>query len=173
MLCCACKKNDVAKTYQQEKDGKKQTVGYCLDCYHQLFFTTDEAEGEQALSACPYCSTTVAEIKKTGLVGCAYCYTTLKNALVPEIIRLQGERTHCGKTPISEEGVEEQATKLDFDKASFEKQCKELNMMIQRLNAEGDYIGAQAYKEKLDRMKKTMTIEENFVWRGRLKKLKR
>ena len=58
MLCGKCKKNQATKTYETLKNGKKQTEYFCLECYHKGFVYVEEGE---ALSACPYCGTTVAQ----------------------------------------------------------------------------------------------------------------
>ena len=63
MACGHCGKNQAVKTYEEIKNGKKKLEYYCLDCYHRLFLYAEEAEGVGALSACPYCGTTKAEIE--------------------------------------------------------------------------------------------------------------
>lgn len=177
MLCLQCKKNQATKTYEQVKNGVKQTEYYCLDCYHRLFLCQQEAEGELALSACPYCGVTAAEFQKTKMVGCAYCYQMLEKTLWPEVIKMQGGKAHKGKKPFVEEdiqvsGVGEKAEDEAMQKTKFRRQCRELEMVIEKLQKDGDTLGAKNYQEKLLRMQKKSMIEEDFVWRDSLNTMK-
>lgn len=180
MLCCHCQKNQAAKTYERMKNGEKDSKYYCLDCYERLFLGVEEAEGDELLSACPYCGTTKAEIEKSKLVGCGYCYTTLGYVVLPMVLSMQGAEIHQGKQPpLSEEdGYEnyEQAACTDAKalqeceaeirkQARFQRQCHELETVIGKLIAERDFQGAKEYEEKLKRMKEKSEVEEEFVWR--------
>lgn len=50
---------------------------------------------------CPLCGATEQNIVKTGKVGCARCYETFPDMLIPYIKRIHGNTTHCGKAPSS------------------------------------------------------------------------
>lgn len=177
MACGYCGKNQAVKTYEEIKNGKKQVEYYCLDCYHRLFLYTDEGAGELSLSSCPYCGTSLAEVKKNKLVGCAKCYKMMNGGMLPMIKKMQGERTHRGKTPPldgydmrAEGGARLMAD--DFRKqavalARFERQCNELEVIIAKLKAENNYEDAKGYADKLSSMRSKSTIEEEFVWRTR------
>jgi protein-arginine kinase activator protein McsA len=169
MLCLQCKKNQATKTYEQIKNGVNQTEYYCLDCYHRLFLCQQEAEGEVALSACPYCGTKAEEIKKTKMVGCAYCYHTLEKTVWQEVLKMQGAEAHKGKHPTLEDGLDaiavgERGKKEAVEKTKFQRRCRELKMLIERLRKDGDKTGAERYEAKLLQMEQTNTIEEGFVW---------
>ncbi len=170
MLCLQCKKNQATKTYEQIKNGVKNTEYYCLDCYHRLFLCQQEAEGEEMLSACPYCGVTAQEFERTKMVGCAYCYRMMENVVLPAIVKMQGAKGHVGKFPTIEEGLEpllpsEKAKTEALKKTKFRRQCRELEMIIEKLQKDGDETGAKDYQDKLNRMKKKSAIEEDFVWR--------
>ena len=173
MLCLQCKKNQATKTYEQVKNGVKRTEYYCLDCYHRLFLCQQEAEGELTLSACPYCGVTAEEFKKTKMVGCSHCYHMLEKAIWPEVLNMQGAEAHKGKSPYAEEeievlGIGAEAEEQAIAKIKFRRQCRELEMVIEKLRKDGDEQGAKNYAEKLSRMKKKLKIEEDFVWRDSL-----
>ena len=161
MLCCHCQKNQSAKTYERIKNGEKDREYYCLDCYERLFLDVEKAGGDGSLSACPYCGTTKAEIEKSKLVGCGYCYATLSNAVLPMIVSMQGAETHQGKQPPlgEEDGCE------NYEQARFQRQCHELETVMGKLIAEKDFQGAKEYEEKLKRMREKSEVEEEFVWR--------
>ena len=175
MLCCHCNENQATKTYERKVLGTRKTEYYCLTCYQQLFLEKKEAEGEVGLSACPYCGLTVEEFEKTKLVGCAHCYQTLSFATLPSIIKMQGRQAHRGKSPSVEIG-EESALTEDLDpviRARFERQCRELTLMIEKLTRDGNYKDAKEYAAKLSRMKSNLALEEDFVWRGSTEELKK
>lgn len=107
MLCCHCKKNQALKTREKAVDGKIRTEYYCLDCYRRLFISADDIPeqpgGPGQISVCPYCGTSEEDFRTRGLVGCAQCYVYLARAVIPAVIRMQGDEVHCGKTPAAAE----------------------------------------------------------------------
>lgn len=175
MRCCNCRQNQATKTYEQMKNGKKSVDYYCLDCYHRLFLSAEEAGGETSLSACPYCGQTKAEFRAKKLVGCAYCYRTLSDAVLPTVIKMQGVMAHKGKRPPLDQDVdgtlhvqkENETGDLSYRRARFKKQCHELELIIEKLLKEGDVAGAKEYRDKLLRMREKVDVEEDFVWRKR------
>ena len=100
MDCINCRHNQAVKTYYETKNGKRRAEYYCLECYHRLFLSAEEAEGGVSLSACPYCGMKTSEIEKRKLVGCANCYKVLSDKLVPLVVKMQQcEKAHRGKIP--------------------------------------------------------------------------
>ena len=181
MRCFYCNNNEATRTYQQIKNGKNSVEYYCMECYHRLFLSGNEAEGERALSACPYCGTSLAEFKETKLVGCAYCYKTMASGLIPAVMKMQGVSTHRGKMPplsaedeeFLERGgfatqTERSAYRADAARrVRFERQCEELEILSDYLREHKDYEGANGYEEKLSQMRAKGDVEEEFVWRKR------
>ncbi|MBR2442345.1 MAG: hypothetical protein IKB20_04715 [Clostridia bacterium] len=181
MRCIYCNQNEATKTYQQLKNGKNIVEYYCMECYHRLFLSDSEAEEECALSACPYCGTSLEEFQKTKLVGCAYCYKMMASGLIPAVLKMQGESTHRGKMPPlsaeDEEFLEKDifATQMERGvyradaarRARFERQCQELEIVSDYLREHKDYDGANSYEEKLSKMRAKGDVEEEFVWRKR------
>ena len=151
MLCGYCRKNQATKTYEQIKKGKKTVEYYCLDCYHRLSVTTDETD---LATVCPYCGTTAEEVKKRNLVGCAYCYTTLKGTLFPVIAKMQGGAAHAGKTPLG--GETERKNRRRY----------ELQTVAEKLRAEGNAEDAKECERRLRELDNGIA-EEDFVWRKR------
>lgn len=60
---------------------------------------------------CPFCGVTMAEYLRTGLLGCAACYSTFGQEIMPYVIRLHGSGEHGGKE-ISRDGKYEAAQSL-------------------------------------------------------------
>ena len=50
--------------------------------------------------ACPVCGASLSDISDTGKVGCADCYKTFLNQLMPSIQRMHGNTHHIGKIPM-------------------------------------------------------------------------
>ena len=125
------------------------------------------------LSACPYCGTTAEEFKTTNMVGCAHCYQMLEKDIWNVVVKMQGKKAHTGKSPSMAEGFEnviahENGKMSAVKHTRFQRQCKELEMVIARLKKDGNEAGAKNYEEKLTRMKEKGDIEEDFVWRESL-----
>lgn len=183
MRCGYCGRNQATKTYEQIKNNKKTVEYYCMECYDRRFLVADSAEGEGSLSACPYCGMTIEEFRSGKLVGCAYCYRAMKGGITPMIVKMQGEKSHAGKTPpldVFETDDYVQAEFADFDlraravkKARFQRQCNELEIIIAKLKAEDNYEDAKGYADKLSLMRSNLEIEEEFVWRTRRNSSKR
>ncbi len=175
-LCAHCKKNHAARCYEYRQKGELQREFYCLECYSHLFL--DEAVEENPLHECPYCGTTLSEVKTGKLVGCAHCYASMRTGIFPLIAKMQGStRAHTGKTPPLDReygdpydfedtvGAEYRAKAME--QARYERQCRELQTIIDKLHEAGEHEGAKCYEEKLRAMQNRSAIEEEFVWRTR------
>ena len=175
MRCCYCKQKEATKTYEQFKNGKRVVEYYCMDCYDRLFLAEENKTDGGKLSVCPYCGITLREVTAGKLVGCAYCYTVMSEGVMPLVLKMQGERAHAGKTPPLEYGetqyggevYDETLRKKAVEKARFERQCNELEIIIAKLKAENNYEDAKGYADKLSSMRSNASIEEEFVWRTR------
>ena len=111
MLCTNCKKREGVHTVRRA-DGTELCL--CDGCYERLggaaaylgegpgFFVSllqaDEGDGR----ACPACGTTLADYSRTGLLGCAECYETFREDLLPAIRRIHGKTEHEGKHPLGD-----------------------------------------------------------------------
>ncbi len=147
-----------------------------MECYSRLFLEGGTSE-ETSLGACPYCGTGLDEVKKSKLVGCAHCYSSMQTGLFPLVKKMQGGRAHTGKTPplegeygspyASGDIVYGEYRKQAVAKARYARQQHELKIIIDTLHAEGRGEEASGYEEKLAAMKIRGTIEEDFVWRTR------
>ena len=178
-LCQHCQKRHAARTHSQEgKDGATWEF-YCLDCYNHLFLDEVGANGGESLSSCPYCGMTASAVAKGKLVGCAHCYLSMQATVYPMIHQMQGKKAHKGKfPPLDSEygdpydyedtvGAEYRAKAMA--QARYERQCNELETIIEKLMAEERFEEVKSYQEKLRAMRNRCAIEEDFVWRTRRK----
>ncbi len=58
-----------------------------------------EERPAQARGRCPSCGSTYAEIRRTGVLGCAVCYTTFRMQIEGLLQRIHGAARHRGKAP--------------------------------------------------------------------------
>ncbi len=117
MLCQNCGKNEATTHIKQIINGDMAESHLCSDCashlgYSDMFsgFGLNLSElfggflGDMmpSLSSgktqrCAKCGTSFEEIVHNGRVGCADCYTTFYDRLLPSIQRIHGKIQHSGK----------------------------------------------------------------------------
>jgi protein arginine kinase activator len=113
--CDLCGKGDATmKVSQLDKDGKVTEISVCAECARQRGFTdvgklkagaaeiiaelkTRVDEGDAKL-ICRNCGLSYAEFKQQGRLGCADCYVSFHDQLVPLIRRIHGAVQHVGRT---------------------------------------------------------------------------
>ena len=143
MLCENCKKN-VATTYlKQTINGKTNEVFLCSECANKFGLGDNHQSMMSAFGfdsilpkyfsrskdlqelRCPTCGIPFSEISRNGKVGCADCYTTFSDRLMPALNRMHGNKKHAGKIPSSFDGKPK--TELEKLKKSLEKAIKDEN----------------------------------------------
>lgn len=118
MLCQHCNKNEANMHMKRIINGRAAEVHLCSDCARSLgygeafsgfglgfsdFFSDFLLKGEHSLNAarCPFCNKSFEEIAKDGKMGCAECYISFYDKLLPSLQRIHGKATHIGKKPNS------------------------------------------------------------------------
>lgn len=124
MKCEKCGQNDATIHLVRIENGVTNETHMCAGCAAQngmltgsvslkdmltSFMTVQPAEPPKACSQCGY---TIADIKKTGFVGCENCYVDLRQELLPMIQAIHGSIVHVGKTP-QQSGYAAADTELD------------------------------------------------------------
>ena len=140
MLCMHCHKNQATKSKEEVVDGKKTSSFYCADCYRALFLVADDVKTSP--TKCPYCGKSKDSVLRSGLVGCANCYTSFAKDLIPIIVKTQGERTHDGKTPLATDR-----------KARLQIRLDELQVLIRQRTVEEDIQKIAEYTKESMRIK--------------------
>ncbi|MBR4881805.1 MAG: UvrB/UvrC motif-containing protein [Clostridia bacterium] len=109
MLCSKCHKNEASVYFKQNINGEVREYALCRECAAEaelgfaplnLFgsmFTPVRPKTEQ--KRCTLCSSTLADIKKKGKVGCAECYSVFADELKPMIENIHRTAKHCGRAP--------------------------------------------------------------------------
>ena len=115
MLCQRCGKNPATTYVKIISGGRLVEYALCSECALQLgcgnfftglgyrlndlvgeFFASDECVDE---SRCQCCGASFSDIVRSGRVGCAECYRTFYDRLLPVIRQIHGSDTHRGKRP--------------------------------------------------------------------------
>lgn len=117
MLCEYCGKNPVTTHVKTIINGELTKYSLCAECAQRLgygslltglgldygsllgtFFGDSEQESRNVLR-CECCGSSFEDIARSGRVGCAECYHTFYNRLIPRIQRIHGNTRHRGKVP--------------------------------------------------------------------------
>jgi protein arginine kinase activator len=160
-VCDLCGKGEATMNVSQlDKDGKVTGISICAECARQRGFAEVEKlkannaeiitelksridEGDSKL-VCSNCGLSYAEFKRQGRLGCADCYVSFHDELVPLIRRIHDAVQHVGRTA---SGGRKQAQM----KMSIQKLREALSGAIQ---AE-DYEKAAALRDQLKRTEET------------------
>ena len=117
MLCQKCNKKQATTHVRQTVNGKFYEYDLCDECaasmgYKSIFHTIGINDlfsnllGETLLPyqnsvksrVCPRCGLSFDEFARTGQAGCAECYSTFRDELMPSLQRIHGRVQHVGKT---------------------------------------------------------------------------
>lgn len=120
MLCEVCKKNPAKIHVTQVREGKTTTVHICPECAHEkgvagpainTSFSVDQILGgpthgssmpdvdKVVKQTCTSCGLTYNAFKESGRLGCAVCYETFSEELIPVLQKVQKDIQHVGKIP--------------------------------------------------------------------------
>ena len=116
MLCQRCRKNPASTYVRTIADGRLKEYALCAECAQQLgcgnsftdlwyrvgeisheFFS--EKNDSSDTVHCKCCGMSFNDIVRCGCVGCAECYQTFQQKLIPVIRQLHGSAVHFGKAP--------------------------------------------------------------------------
>lgn len=148
MLCQNCGKNEATTHIKQIINGDMAESHLCSDCASHLgykdvfsgfglnlseFFggllgdMTPSISGGKALR-CAKCGSSFNDIARDGRVGCAECYRTFYDKLLPSIQRIHGKIKHSGKASA---GAPE-AVKVETVEDKIEKLKAAMNEAVQK-----------------------------------------
>lgn len=150
MLCQNCGKYEATTHVKRIVNGEAAEAHLCSDCARAMGYTdvfggfgnvfgdllgSFFGEPTSALSArtvkCDKCGSTFNDIIESGKIGCAECYSTFYEKLLPSLQRIHGKTKHEGKVPnkisVSENNTEnkllslEQELKTAVEEQNYEK----------------------------------------------------
>jgi protein arginine kinase activator len=114
-MCDLCGKGEATmRVSQLDKNGTVTEISVCAECARERGFTEVEklkasvgeiiaelktriADGD-AKKVCSRCGLSYAEFKRQGRLGCAECYSSFHDELLPLIRRIHDAVQHVGRT---------------------------------------------------------------------------
>ena len=122
MMCQSCGKAEATTHFKRIINGEATEGHLCADCaaalgindvFSGFNFSFEDLLGDffsdspvAALSAssvrCDSCGSSFNDIVKGGRIGCADCYNTFFDKLMPSIQRIHGKTKHEGKVPLNQ-----------------------------------------------------------------------
>ena len=163
MLCTMCGSH-FAKQYQRKAEGREITLTLCDDCYNKLypaeeggdFFASFVGRTSGRGKSCPVCGLTLADFRRSGLLGCADCYNAFRDELLPTIRYVQGKLQHEGKAPSAEADE-----KYDTVRELVRMQ-ETLRIRIEEAEHDGDELELVHLREELARVNRKLYGGEVF-----------
>lgn len=149
MLCSNCGKSP-AQRYTRSVNGKEVTLHLCAECYRALypekksdFFPSLLKGVGERVRACPACGTMFEEFRRTGLLGCAQCYTAFRAELTDTVRGIQGKVGHTGRRPDAE------AEKKYDEMREYVVRREQLKERLEQALRMGDYETARQLQRAL------------------------
>ena len=115
MLCQSCEKKQATTHIKTILNGELKEYRLCSDCAKKYGYTSflgdvgfdlDKLFGSfmegfghsgRTQKRCQCCGSSFEDIAKSGKVGCAECYDTFYEELLPSVRRIHGRTSHTGK----------------------------------------------------------------------------
>jgi protein arginine kinase activator len=100
-------------------------LGFDFDNLLGSFFANNEPKLMPLVNKrCDFCGASFEDISSTGKVGCAKCYTTFYDRLLPSIQRIHGRTAHVGRTPAVGEAGSKRKSEIEQLKAQLQQQVQ-------------------------------------------------
>lgn len=164
MLCQSCGKHSANTHIKTIVNGELNEYYLCSECAQKMgygnsifsnttfdhFFSSffgKKSVMENTLR-CPVCGASLSDISEVGKVGCAECYHTFLDQLVPSIQRMHGNTRHIGKTP---NGTALQVSKQPSQQEPVDRktQIKQYQEQLQHAIAEQNFELAAELRDQI------------------------
>lgn len=144
MLCQNCSKREATTHIKRVVNGEWTENHLCSECASSLGY--DDIFDNSILSIpnifasffndtpltltsgktqrCEKCGSSFEDIIRTGMVGCADCYETFSDKLLPSIQRIHGKAKHAGKVPVIKQSTPIKKIEKSKDEIISEKQAQ-------------------------------------------------
>lgn len=155
MLCQACGQNTATTHVKTIVNGELTEYSLCAECAQKMgygnllsnfglnfgsllgSFLGESTPPVITTVRCPGCGSSFEDIAHSGKVGCAECYHTFYDRLLPSIQRIHGNTKHSGKRPSgSMLQVQPEATLQVKQETELERKRRELKEAIESQNFE-------------------------------------
>ena len=179
MLCQNCSKEQATTHIKRVVNGEATEQHLCAACAKKLGFDSffDDfslsipnifagffGDAPLALSGrqserCATCGSSFEEIVRTGMVGCADCYETFYEKLLPSIQRIHGRARHAGKTPPQVVAAEQTAAPKEDAAPTREQQIEALQKQMQQAIDSQNFEQAAVLRDNIKALREEQTDE--------------
>lgn len=163
MLCQNCGKYEATTHVKRIINGESAEAHLCSDCAKALgytdvfggfgntfgdllgsFFGESQVGGIGSRTIrCEKCGNTFNDIVNSGKLGCADCYTTFYDKLLPSLQRIHGKTRHEGKNP----------TVINAELAHSENTLASLEEELKTAVSQQNFERAAELRDKINKMK--------------------
>lgn len=173
MLCQNCQKREATTHIKRVINGEATESHLCEECAKELGF--DEFFDDFSLSIpnifssffkdsafalagaknelCEKCGSSFDDIIRSGMVGCADCYSRFYDRLLPSIQRIHGRTGHVGRTPIEYTKVDDVPAEEEKKELSAEDKIKELEAQMQKAVDAQNFEQAAALRDEIKELR--------------------
>ncbi|MCD5405517.1 MAG: UvrB/UvrC motif-containing protein [Desulfotomaculum sp.] len=171
MLCEKCNKKSATVHLTQIVNNKKTEMHLCEECANKSSFIShtksfgfepefsfqsflsdligsDYVFSDKSAASCPKCGTSQRDIAKGNLLGCAKCYDTFKEQLLPVIKRIHGTTQHVGKVP------EERTA----GKTKLVKKLRDLKSLLKDAVSKEEFERAAKIRDEIKALEKKLGV---------------
>ncbi len=164
MLCSSCGKHPANTHIKTIVNGELNEYSLCSECAQKMgygdsifpsitfdhFFSSffgKKSMMEDTLR-CPVCGASLSDISEVGKAGCAECYHTFLDQLMPSIQRMHGNSSHIGKNPL---GTALQVSRQPEQKEpmSTKSQIEQYQKRLQQAIAEQNFELAAELRDQI------------------------
>ena len=166
MICQNCGKREATTHIKRVVNGETSESHLCAECaaslgYGDVFgnwgmslgdllgsFLSEGAQPQlTSAQRCAKCGSAWHDIVRDGKVGCAECYRTFYDKLVPSLQRIHGRIQHTGKVSGSTDGTSTQQTKSP--QALREEKIESLRAQMNEAVAAQDFERAAELRDEI------------------------
>jgi len=170
MKCEKCNEKEAMIHFTQVRDGKVVSYNLCQGCAEKMgmkganFDSLNQPafapeaknevlselaeEADSGADKCPFCQSTMDDIKSSGRLGCSQCYFTFENQVDVLLRRIQGSSFHVGRRTSRPEGE------------SFNDQMmvRELKKKLSEAVKREEYEKAAQLRDEIQSIEKRMEV---------------
>lgn len=158
MVCENCHKNEATATVTKYINGELSISHLCVECAAKLGLGlgelptlnnmlsglfSDFTPTSRQVTRCPLCGASYDDFARSGKAGCANCYDTFYQQLLPSLQRIHGKTRHTGKLPCSA-GI----------KARIASQLEELKRELSESVTKQEFEQAAILRDKINELEK-------------------
>lgn len=169
MLCDKCGQHEATVKFVQIENNKRTELHLCKDCAQGYANFSPGFDLQHLLSSmfqsvtlgqklgqvytdktCPTCGKGIADIQKTGRLGCGTCFEVFGDELNPVLRRLHGSNIHTGKVPVRA-----------YPNLQVTRQIEDLRKRLDECVRQENYEQAAKYRDELRSLERQLAGGEN------------